>query len=84
MSTAQEQSTTVIDEAKLNNFMGQAVMDMGAAINAALVLLGDRLGLYKAMHGAGPLTAAALATKTGTSERYVREWLMRHRLRVVT
>ena len=64
-----------IDEAKLNDFMGQAVMDMGAAINAALVLLGDRLGLYKAMHGAGPLTAAELAAKTGTSERYVREWL---------
>jgi SAM-dependent methyltransferase len=48
---------------------------MGAAINAALIVLGDRLGLYKAMAGAGPLTSAELARKTGLSERYVREWL---------
>jgi SAM-dependent methyltransferase len=76
MSTATKQATTqVIDEAKLNEFMGQAVVDMGAAMNAALVLIGDRLGLYKAMHSAGPLTAGELAAKTGTNERYVREWL---------
>ena len=64
-----------VDEAKLNDFMGKAVGDMGAAMNAALVLLGDELGLYKAMAGAGALTATQLAEKTGTFPRYVREWL---------
>jgi SAM-dependent methyltransferase len=64
-----------VNEAKLNQFMGQALGEMGAAINTALVILGDRLGLYKAMAGAGPMTAAELAKKTGTAERYVREWL---------
>ena len=64
-----------INEAKLNEFMGKAVADMGAAINTSLVILGDRLGLYKAMAGAGPMTSQEVATKTGTSERYVREWL---------
>jgi len=68
-------ATTTIDEQKLQAFMNQAVGDMGAAANAALILLGDQLGLYKAMHGAGPLTPGALAGKTGTHERYVREWL---------
>lgn len=64
-----------IDQEKLQAFMNQAVGDMGASANAALILLGDQLGLYKAMHGAGPLTPGELAEKTGTSERYVREWL---------
>ncbi len=64
-----------IDEAKLNAFMGKAVTDMGAAINTSLVILGDRLGLYKAMAGAGPMTSEEVAKKTGTSERYIREWL---------
>lgn len=64
-----------IDEAKLNEFMGKAVGEMGAAMNAALVLLGEKLGLYKAMAGAGPLSPAELARKTGTTERYVHEWL---------
>ena len=43
-------------------------------MNAALILVGDQLGLYKAMAGAGPLTSSELAAKTGTKERYVREW----------
>jgi SAM-dependent methyltransferase len=64
-----------VDEARLNEFMGKALADMGAAINTALVLIGDRLGLYKAMAGAGPMTSAEVAGKTGTAERYVREWL---------
>ena len=64
-----------VDESKLNEFMGKALGDMGAAINTALILIGDRLGLYKAMAGAGPLTSQELAKKTGTAERYVREWL---------
>ena len=55
--------------------MGQAVGELGATLNAALVVIGDRLGLYKAMAGAGALTPAELAERTGTSERYVREWL---------
>ncbi len=65
----------VIDEAKLNAFMGRAVQDMGAAMHASLVVIGDKLGLYKAMAGAGPLTPAQLAAKAHTDERYTREWL---------
>ncbi len=68
-------TATPIDEGKLNQFLGQAVGDIGAAMSAALVLLGDRLGLYKAMADVGPLTPKELATRTGTTERYVREWL---------
>lgn len=63
------------DETKLNAFLERVVGDMGAAMHAALVVIGDKLGLYKAMVDAGPLTPAALAEKTGTAERYVREWL---------
>lgn len=53
----------------------KAVGEMGAAMNAALIVIGDKLGLYKAMSGAGPMTSAELAKKTGTAERYIREWL---------
>src|SRR6185436_18336683 len=63
------------DEAKLNQFLGMAVTEVGAVVNAALVLIGEQAGLYKVMAGAGPLTSAELAAKTGTDERYVREWL---------
>lgn len=63
-----------VDEDKLNEFLGMAIGDMGAAMSASLILLGDRLGLYKAL-AAGPLTSTQLAEKTGTVERYVREWL---------
>ncbi len=55
--------------------MGKAISDMGAAMHAALILLGDRLGLYKAMADSLPVTAASLAGRTGLHERYVREWL---------
>jgi len=68
-------ATPALNETKLNAFMNQAVTDMGAAMHAALVIIGDKLGLYKAMAGAGPMTPAQLATKTKTNERYVREWL---------
>lgn len=64
-----------VDPPKLEKFMGQVVGELGAAMNAALVLIGEKLGLYKAMAGAGPMTSAQLAEKTGTDERYVREWL---------
>lgn len=63
------------DPSKLDAFMGKAVVDMGAAIHATLVVIGDKLGLYKAMAGAGALTSAELAARTNTAERYVGEWL---------
>ena len=64
-----------IDEEKLNAFVHRAVGDLGSALTAALVVVGDRLGLYRAMAGAGPIGAADLAQRTGTNERCVREWL---------
>ncbi len=73
--TQTEASAPPFDEAKLNAFMGKVVADFGASASAVLVAIGDKLGLYKAMAGAGALTAAELARKTGTHERYVREWL---------
>jgi SAM-dependent methyltransferase len=66
---------TQIDKASLEQFLGQAVGDMAATISGLLVHIGDRLGLYRAMAGAGPVTPEALARKTGTAPRYVREWL---------
>jgi SAM-dependent methyltransferase len=65
----------VLDEKKLMDFVFRAVDEVGATLNAALVVMGDKLGLYRALAGAGPLTSAELAAKTGTSERYIREWL---------
>jgi 2-polyprenyl-3-methyl-5-hydroxy-6-metoxy-1,4-benzoquinol methylase len=65
----------LIDEQKMHAFLGQAVGDIGAAMSAVLALIGDKLGLYKAMAGAGPMSVAELARKTGTMERYIREWL---------
>jgi SAM-dependent methyltransferase len=68
-------TTATIDEAKLEAFMGQAVTDMGAIISAPLFLIGEKLGLYKAMAHAGPLTSEEVAERSGSAERYVREWL---------
>jgi SAM-dependent methyltransferase len=70
-------STTVtpIDQAKVDEFMGRVVGELGAAISSALVALGDRLGLYRAMADGGPMSAEELARETGTDARYVREWL---------
>lgn len=64
-----------INEAKLHEFMMKAIGEMGAAMNTALILIGDKVGLYKAMAGSAPMTSAELAAKTNTTERYVREWL---------
>jgi SAM-dependent methyltransferase len=64
-----------VDEARLGEFMGKIVGDLGAAVSAALVVIGDKLGLYKAMAGADSVTPSELASRTGTAERYVREWL---------
>jgi SAM-dependent methyltransferase len=63
-----------IDANKLNEFVGKAVGELGATLGAALVVIGDKLGLFKALKE-GPQTAEDLAKKTGTHERYVREWL---------
>ena len=64
-----------IDSDKLNVLLGQAVADMGAAMHAPLIVIGDRLGLYRAMGSGEPMTAAELARRTGTAERYIQEWL---------
>ncbi|MCP9487413.1 MAG: class I SAM-dependent methyltransferase [Gaiellaceae bacterium MAG52_C11] len=73
MATVIEQ--TELDPQKLERFVFRAVDEVGAALNAALVVMGDKLGLYRALAGAGGLTPAELAERTGTAERYVREWL---------
>lgn len=69
-------ATRTIDEAKLNALVGQAVTDFGATLNTAMVVIGDKLGLYRAMAGAGPLTVRDLARRTGTDEQYLRPWLL--------
>jgi SAM-dependent methyltransferase len=68
-------SSTTIDEAKLHEFMGRAVSDLGSAISAPLFLIGEKLGLYRAMAQAGPLTSQEVADTAGAAERSVREWL---------
>jgi SAM-dependent methyltransferase len=59
----------------MEQFMTKMLDDMGAVINGALILVGDKLGLYKALAEHGPLTPQQLADRTGTAQRYVREWL---------
>jgi SAM-dependent methyltransferase len=66
--------TTTMDHSKLEALLAKMVGDMGAAAVAPLVIVGDRLGLYKALAGNGPMTTEDLAEATGTTERYVREW----------
>lgn len=73
MPTATE--TPTIDTEKLTAFVFRAVDEVGATLNAALVLMGDKLGLYRALAAAGPSTADELAERAGVSERYLREWL---------
>jgi 2-polyprenyl-3-methyl-5-hydroxy-6-metoxy-1,4-benzoquinol methylase len=65
-----------INEEKMNAFLGKVVGDFGAALSSSLVYIGQKLGLYKALAEAGPVTSAQLAEKTSTTERYVREWLV--------
>ena len=64
-----------MDEAKLHEFMGKLVTDMGCACMVAMVLIGDELGLYKAMADGHPVTAEALASRCDCHPRLVREWL---------
>jgi hypothetical protein len=68
-------SARPVDPAKLEAFMGKMVGDMGAAMSGALVIIGAKLGLYRALHENGAMTPQALADATETTERYVREWL---------
>src|SRR5215831_11291804 len=71
MSTAQ---IPVLDTEKLNTFIGQFVTDLGASVHAGMVVIGEKLGLYKAL-ATHPMTPAELADQTKTDERYLREWL---------
>src|SRR5271165_3588198 len=63
-----------LDMDKLNAFIGRFVGDLGASVHAGMVVIGEKLGLYKAL-AVEPMTPAELAAKTKTDERYVREWL---------
>ena len=64
-----------MDETQMMEFVGQAVADVGALLGGAMVVIGDKLGLYRAMAGTGSVTSGELAARTGTAERYIREWL---------
>ncbi len=64
-----------VDTDKLMEFVFRAVEEVGATLNTALVVMGDKLGWYRALAGTDGLTSSELAARTGTSERYVREWL---------
>lgn len=68
-------TTQAIDQTKLESFIMQAIGDLSAGYAGVMISLGSKLGLYKHMAGAGPVTAGELATRTGCTERYVREWL---------
>src|SRR3954469_22351491 len=68
-------TTPTVDEAKLEAFMERFVGELGACATAPMVMIGDKLGLYKAMADSEPVTPAELAERTGTRERYIREWL---------
>jgi SAM-dependent methyltransferase len=72
---ADTSTALAIDPQKLNHFLENAVRDMGASLHAALIVIGDKLGLYQAMGDGTPLTPGELAAKTNTNERYVLEWL---------
>jgi 2-polyprenyl-3-methyl-5-hydroxy-6-metoxy-1,4-benzoquinol methylase len=74
-SSLTEVLSMAIDQDKLNEFLGKAIVDFGATFHAALIRIGDKLGLYKALQAGGPQTPAELANRTETAERYVREWL---------
>jgi SAM-dependent methyltransferase len=76
MSSSSSTSPQTVDNEKLHQFMGKILSDFGGAASSVLVYIGDKLGLYKAMSDFGkPITSQELANNTGTSERYIREWL---------
>ncbi len=65
----------MVDEAKLEQFIGKMLGDLGGAFSVPMVRIGDKLGPYKALNEKGPMTPSELATETGIAERYAREWL---------
>src|ERR687888_1746333 len=76
LSSSTTSSQTTMDNEKLQQFMGKILADFGGAASCVLSYIGDKLGLYKAMSDFGkPITLQELANSTGTSERYIREWL---------
>ena len=79
MAAVEEQPA--VDADKLMGFVFRAVDEVGATLNTALVVRGNRLGFCHALAGAGPLMPAELTERTGTAERYVHEWLNGRRLR---
>ena len=68
-------TTIELNEDKLEAFVGRALTDLAACYGGVMVSIGDKLGLYRALAGAGPLTSSELAERAGCAERYVREWL---------
>jgi 2-polyprenyl-3-methyl-5-hydroxy-6-metoxy-1,4-benzoquinol methylase len=64
-----------VNEEKMNELLGRFLNDFGGTFHSAMAVIGDKLGLYKALADGGPLTSEELAKRTGTTERYVREWL---------
>lgn len=68
-------STVALDTSKLEAFATKAIADIAASYSGVMVSLGSKLGLYRAMDGAGPLSAREIASRAGCAERYVREWL---------
>jgi 2-polyprenyl-3-methyl-5-hydroxy-6-metoxy-1,4-benzoquinol methylase len=64
-----------VDPGKLNDFLHRGILDFGAVFHAAMVMIGDKLGLYKKLAESGPMTSTELAKATATQERYIREWL---------
>jgi SAM-dependent methyltransferase len=75
MTDLQQNTQVTVDPEQLDELLGRFVADLGATISAGNVVIGDKLGLYRALAEAGPLTPRELAAYTGTAERYVREWL---------
>jgi ubiquinone/menaquinone biosynthesis C-methylase UbiE len=73
--TQQTHTSKSIDEAKLNDLLGRVVGDLSSGYGGIMVSIGDKLGLYRAMAGAGPLSSQEVAKRSGCAERYVREWL---------
>src|SRR5712691_10478585 len=69
------QMDTAVDSTRLEEFLGRAIGDLGATMSAALVVIGDRVGVYRAMAGGDPVTVEELAARTGTAPVYLRPWL---------
>src|SRR5688572_21272886 len=67
--------TKSMNEERLNQLLGRFLDDFGAVFHGAMVVIGDKLGLYKTLAASGPLTPKELAERTGTAPRYVSEWL---------